>query len=328
MARRVELPRRSPPVRIVAIGGGTGLSNLLRGLAAFGSEVEATAIVAVSDDGGSSGRLRKVLGVPALGDARACLAALSSREDWARMLEYRFRRGALLRGHALGNLLLAAAHKESGSLSGALEQVARLVGARGRVLPATNAAPTLVATLADGREVEGESVLSSVVGPILKLRLLPDVVPPAPGVLEAIAAADLIALGPGSLFTSIIAAALAGGIPRALGETRVPKVLVQNLTTQRGETDDLGVVEHARAVLAHLGPRSLDAVLVHEWNGLPPPEGIIPDTAGLASLGLEEIRDRLATERGRGRLHDPHRVAAALLRHARRHERGGHLAAT
>jgi uncharacterized cofD-like protein len=301
-------------LRIVAFGGGTGLSSLLRGLAALGSQVETTAIVAVSDDGGSTGRLRAEYGIPAVGDARACISATARHEEWAQLLEYRFRRPGLLHGHALGNLLLAALHEREGRLSRAITYVADMVGSTARVLPATDAAPRLIAQLADGRIIDGESVLGSVVGPVESIRLWPDVVAPAPGVIEAIDAAELLVFGPGSLFTSVIAAAMASGVSRAIARSSARKILVQNLTTQRGETDEMGVLDHVDAVRRHLGPQSLDAVLVHTWNGSPPSQGLVSDRRALNELGVREIPARLATEGGRGRLHDPLRLARALYR--------------
>lgn len=313
--RRATLPRARRPLRVTAFGGGTGLSILLRGLAGLGSHVEITAVVAVSDDGGSTGRLRRSLGLPAVGDARACLSALCDpRGGWPGLLEHRFRRDPGLENHALGNLVLAAACERERLFSRALALAGTLLGARGRVLPATDARPVLVARLADGRVLEGQCILSGVVGPIERLRLSPDLVPPAPGVLEAVETADLIVLGPGSLFSSVIAAALPAGVARALSRAVAPRLLVQNLTTQRGETDEMGVLDHLRAVREHLGPDSVSAVLLHAWNGPPPPQGIVSDDRELSDAGVRAITARLSSANGRGRLHDPRRLARAVWR--------------
>jgi uncharacterized cofD-like protein len=287
---------------------------LLRGLVLFGARLRTTAIVAATDDGGSSGRLRRQLRLPALGDARACLSAVAGSDDWSRLLEHRFSGSRELGGHAVGNLLLAAAHEYEGSFSRSVAAVSKLIGARCRVLPATNAQADIVTRMADGRIIEGESVLSKVVGPVERVWLTPELVPPAPGVVDAVAEADLIVLGPGSLFTSVIAAALPAGVPHAIEQSAALKVLVQNLTTQRGETDEMGFVDHFRAVQSHLGSRSVDVVLAHRWNGPPPAQGLHPDLEGVQALGVRCVLEDLAIDHGRGRLHDSRRLASALLR--------------
>ncbi len=302
-------PRARRPLNVVAFGGGTGLSTLLRGLASIAPRVSVTAVVAVSDDGGSSGRLRQALDVPAVGDLRACLAAVSAQSEWAQMLEYRFQREGTLRGHALGNLLLAALHEREGNLSRAVAVVERLVGARARILPATNARPVLVTRMADGRLIHGESASAATRGPIDRVSLAPEVVLPAPGVIEAVQAADMIVFGPGSLFTSVIASALAAGVPAAIGRSRATKVLVQNLTSQRGETDTMSIVDHATAVRRHLGSASLDVVLTHRWRGVPPLQGLVPVRRSLEAAGLLEIQAGLTRD---GATHDPRRLALAL----------------
>jgi uncharacterized cofD-like protein len=300
-------------VRITAIGGGTGLAHVLRGLAEHPAKPETTAIVAVSDDGGSSGRLRAALGVPAVGDVRACLSALARRREWARMLEYRFRTAPALEGHALGNLLLAAAYEAEGSMAAAVRRVSELVDVRGRVLPATNVPVTLVATLSTGRELRGESILASTHGSVARLRLWPELVPPAPGVLDAIAGADLVVLGPGSLFTSVIAAALPNGIAKAIEVARAPKVLVQNLTQERGETEGFDVPAHVAAVRAHLGERSVDVVLANAWSEIVPEQGLVTDPEALVAIGVRPVLVRVAD----GRLHVSERVAHELVKLAR-----------
>jgi uncharacterized cofD-like protein len=307
-------PARSAPLRIVAFGGGSGLSLLLRGLVMFGPRVQVTAVVAATDDGGSSGRLRRQLRLPAVGDARACLSAVAGSDDWSNLLEHRFSGSRDLGGHAVGNLLLAAAHEREGSFSRSLAAVSRLIGARCRVLPATNVRANVVTRMTDGRVIEGESVLAKVVGPVERVWLTPELVSPAPGVLDAIADAQLIVLGPGSLFTSVIASALPAGVPRAIEHSHALKVLVQNLTTQRGETDEMGLGDHVRAVQAHLGRRSIDVVLVHRWNGPPPSQGLQLDAHDLRGLCVRCIQASLAADHGRGRLHDSGRLARSVLR--------------
>lgn len=295
-------------MRVVAFGGGTGLSTLVRGVVRVPS-VELTVVVAVCDDGGSTGRLRDELRGPAVGDCRACLSAAAGA-GWGELLEHRFTRGTL-EGHALGNLLLVASLEKERTLSRALARLSRLAGARARVLPATDADAVLVATLADGRVVRGQRELSRVTGPVERLRLSPERCEPAPGVLEAIHQADLIVLGPGSLFSSVVASALPAGVASALARAKAPRLLVQNLTTQRGETDELSVVEHLRAVRAHLGHAAVNVLVAHQWNGVPPPSGLVVDPKTLE--GVQVRVSRLSTDAGRGLTHDPALLARAVL---------------
>jgi uncharacterized cofD-like protein len=305
---------RAGALRVVAFGGGTGLSALLRGLTWLGGRVQVTAIVAVTDDGGSTGRLRRELGLPAVGDLRRCVSAVAAQDEWTQLLEHRFVNAPSLEGHPLGNLLLAAAHQRTGSLSQSLALLSRLSGARARVLPMADAAVTLSARLADGRTIQGQSVLSRMAGPVERIWLNPEIVVPAAGVLESIQAADLIVFGPGSLFTSVIASTLASGIARALSHSGAMKVLVQNLTTQRGETDGMSVADHVHAVQRHLGPRSVDLAICHRWIGATPTQGLVADARALAKLGVREVAANIATDDGRGRLHDGRRLALTLLR--------------
>jgi uncharacterized cofD-like protein len=210
--------------------------------------------------------------------------------------------------------MLLAAHEQSGSLSDSLASISTLIGARCRVLPMSDVPATLVARHADGRIVHGQSILTRTAGPLARVWTLPEIVRPAPGVLDAIASAQIIVLGPGSLFSSVIAATRAAGIARAIDRSSALKILVQNLTTQRGETDGFGVVEHVRAVKAHLGEHSLDVVLSHRWIGEAPPQGVPRDPGVFDSTGVRDMGARLADRAAQDRLHHPRRLAAALLR--------------
>lgn len=310
--------RTGEQLRLVAFGGGTGLSHLLRGFASEVS-VDVTAVVAVSDDGGSTGRLRRELGVGAVGDLRACISALA-RQGWDGLLEHRFGAGPLA-GHAVGNLLLAAGWERTQRLSRSVASLSRLVGVRGRVLPATDVDVRVLARLADGRIVTGESSLATRTGPVERMSLQPAACAPGPGVLDAIAAADAIVLGPGSLYTSVVASALAEGVGRALEAAAAPKLYVLNLFAQKGETDELGAVDHIRVLRAHLGADAVDAVLVHAWNGTPPPGAIVAESDALSALGLDVVVARIAAERGHGRHHAPVPLAEAVVRWARGHVR-------
>ncbi|MBB5233260.1 putative cofD-like protein [Deinococcus budaensis] len=256
--------------RIVAVGGGTGLSNLLSGLKAHSGNL--TAIVAVSDDGGSSGRLREALDMIAPGDLTDCYAALSDSPVLARLLLHRFGRGEGLEGHTFGNLLLATLSEEQGGLQGAMRDVHEVLRVRGQVFPATTTPTTLVARLSDGREVRGESGLAAQMGGarVQSVRLEPAHLPALPAVLEAIDGAELIVLGPGSLFTSIIPALLVPDVARAIRDSAAPVVYVASLMTEPGETTGLGLEDHVRAITAHLG-RTPDWVLM---NSTPVPEDV------------------------------------------------------
>lgn len=292
------------PLRVVAFGGGTGLSILLKGFAAFDG-IDVSAVVAVSDDGGSSGRLRRELGVPAVGDARACLSALSPG-PWASLLEQRFRRGPLA-GHAVGNLLLAAAFEADGSLSGAITRIASLSSPAGRVLASTNVPVTLDATRADGGAVDGQAALVLRPGRIVRVRLRPPDAAAGPGVLAAIAGADLVVLGPGSLFSSVIASLLPVGVAPALRRSKALRVLVKNLVNERGETGRMGTEAHLAACESHLGPGCVDRVLV---------DANAPDLRRPLPPGVRVVRARIAS--ADGIRHEPRRLAGALLGLVRR----------
>lgn len=248
--------------RIVAFGGGTGLSNLLRGLRHSSSNL--TAVVTVADDGGSSGRLRKAFGMPAPGDLSDCLAALSDDEvEVARLMDYRFVRGGEFEGHTFGNLLITTLSEVEGDIAKATRVLNRMLHLSGAVWPVTDRPVALVASKVGGRRVEGESRLRDVPGAVQRLELDPPDAPVLPEVVRAIDEADLVVLGPGSLFSSVIAALLAEEVRAALARTRVPVVLVCNIMTEAGETDGFDAFDHAAAVHDHLG-RWPDLVLVND----------------------------------------------------------------
>lgn len=249
--RRVMLARGP---RVVAFGGGTGLSLLLRGLREHSSNL--TAVVAISDDGGSSGRLRSSLGMPAPGDLVDCIAALSVDEaSLGRLLSYRFERGEELHGHTFGNLLLATLHETEKDFGEALRTVQRVLDLQGAVWPAAIEAVTLRVEKANGRVLEGESNLSRSPGAARRVSLIPETPSAMPEAIEAIAAADLIVLGPGSLFTSILPPLLVPGIGAAVRGSKAELVLVLNIMTEAGETDGFDAWAHAEAIERHLGRR-------------------------------------------------------------------------
>lgn len=248
--------------RIVAFGGGTGLSNLLRGLRMASSNL--TAVVTVADDGGSSGRLRKAFGMPAPGDLSDCLAALSDHEvEVGRLMDYRFVRGDELEGHTFGNLLITTLSEVEGDIGQATRVLNRLLNLSGAVWPVTSASATLAATKGDGRRIVGESHVRETPGAIERLELVPSDVSALPEVVAAIRAADLIVLGPGSLFTSVVAPLLVPEVATALSDGDAPMVYVCNIMTEAGETDGMDAFAHARALHDHLG-RWPDLVLAND----------------------------------------------------------------
>jgi uncharacterized cofD-like protein len=311
--------------RVVAIGGGTGLAALLSGLKhRVGRELEdLAAVVAVTDDGGSSGRLRRELGLPPPGDIRNCIAALADDTDLlTRLFQFRFAAGEGLTGHSFGNLFLAALTELTGDFPQAILTAERILSVRGRILPATLASVALRGHTVAGRTLEGESLIGQAHEPIRRIELVPSDPPAYPPALAAIAAADLVLLGPGSLYTSILPNLLIPELTAALAAAPAPVVLVLNLMTQPGETDGLDALAHVDAIESHLGVGLLDAVLAHDGELAPErlapyrAEGalpLLPDGGELSRRGIALVTAPLATASGLVR-HDPDRLAAAVLR--------------
>ncbi|MDE2208087.1 MAG: uridine diphosphate-N-acetylglucosamine-binding protein YvcK, partial [Armatimonadetes bacterium] len=276
-----EQSRLSRGRRIVVIGGGTGLSTMLRGLKRFSSNI--IAIVTVSDDGGSSGRLRKQLNILPPGDIRNCLVALADAEDqMTRLLQYRFgntdmRAGAAagarnvgdgLRDHSFGNLLIAAMCAiNGGDFERAVAETSRVLNIRGRVIPSTADAVKLQAEMEDGSVIEGETTIAGSPLAIKRMSIMPNDTCPLPEVLEAIESADVIVLGPGSVFTSVLPNLLLHGMAEALHRSSAVKVYVCNVMTQPGETDRFTASDHVDAIERHCGLKVCNVVLVN--NGQP-----------------------------------------------------------
>ena len=320
---------------IVAIGGGTGLSTLLSGLKRYSSHI--TAIVTVADDGGSSGVLRRELGVLPQGDIRNCLAALSTEEPLlTRLFQYRFSAGSGLEGHSFGNLFLSALSAITGSLETAITASSRVLAVQGQVVPATNADVRLWAELEDGTRLEGESAIGKARSPIVRMGCLPEKPPALPRALEAIAHADLILLGPGSLYTSLLPNLLVPELVTAIQRSRAPRLYICNQMTQPGETDGLDVSGHLRAIeaqLASLGvsKRLFDCVLAQEpirestllshYRKLGA-EPVICDSRQLQQEGFDVMQAPLQGSRPTATLrHDPRSLALAEMRFYRRHKR-------
>lgn len=248
--------------RIVVIGGGTGLSVMLKGLKKYTSHL--TAVVTVTDDGGSSGRLRSQLGVLPPGDIRNCLVALAETETLMdKVFQHRFSAGDGLQGHNLGNLLLVALTDITGDFVSAIREVSQVLKVRGQVLPATLEYVTLAARMKDGSTVTGETSIRRHDQKIEKVFLMPEKCLPAPETLDAIREADAIILGPGSLYTSIIPNLLVHGVVPAIEESRAVTCYVSNIMTEKGETDDYSAADHLQVILEHLGKQIIDYVIVN-----------------------------------------------------------------
>ena len=249
--------------KIVVIGGGTGLSTLLRGLKTYSANI--TAIVTVADDGGSSGRLREEFGVLPPGDIRNCLAALADEEKLlTELFQYRFSAGDGLSGHSFGNLFLTAMSEITGDLERGVAASSKVLAIRGQVLPATLSDVRLWAELADGRRIQGESKITKAGGKVVKLGCTPANPPALPAAIKAIKDADYIIMGPGSLYTSVIPNLLVPQIASAIAASCVPKVYVCNIMTQPGETQGYTVANHIQSIDKACGQKLFDAVLVHK----------------------------------------------------------------
>jgi uncharacterized cofD-like protein len=333
VSAKTDLQSGSAP-RVVALGGGTGLPNVLRGLrplmfpdgATESSRDRLVAVVATSDDGGSSGRLRAEFNMIPPGDIRNCLAALSERNsDIADIFQYRFESGDGLNGHAIGNLLIAALTDVTHDFSQAIEMASRMLGVHGVVLPATSELVTLVAEFADGRVLSGETTIARAGGTIARLALLPERPTCSPRVGEAIRRADVVVAGPGSLYTSILPPLLVPDVASAVWESRAIRILVANLMTESGETDNFSVLDHLLTLERHLGRQLFDCVI---YNTTPVPEALAASYAvhgarpivtgsfelnALQRFGVRAIGVPLVSEHPAGKIrHHPERLASAI----------------
>ena len=324
------------PLRIVTLGGGTGLSTLLHGLKRFASGwadpredgplVDLAAVVTVSDDGGSSGKLRRAFDILAPGDIRNCMVALAEDEALlSKLFRYRFQGGKGLKGHSFGNLFLTALTEVTGDFHQAIQLSSEVLAIRGRIFPSTLENVRLEAQLESGRSVRGESRISSAQARIRRVQLQPRRCPPLPETLTAIAGADLITLGPGSLYTSVIPNLLVDGIPDAIEASKALKVYITNLMWQPGETDGYTASDHLRAVLEHSGSPIVDCILL---NSRKVPAAVLKryrkqhawpvedDRTELEEIGVDVISEDLLAA-GAVVRHDSGRLADLLVRLAR-----------
>lgn len=306
--------------KLVIIGGGTGLSVLLRGLKEHPFDI--TAIVTVADDGGSSGRLRDELNIPSPGDIRNVLAALSDVEPLVEELfQHRFNKGHNLSGHSLGNLILAAMTNITGDFMRAIREMSKVLNVRGRVLPAANQSVILNAKMEDGTIVSGESKIPYSGKRIERVFLSPEKVDPLPETVAAIREADMIILGPGSLYTSILPNLLVSKIGEEVCKSKAKKVYICNVMTQAGETFNYTASDHVKALYRHLKCVFIHTIIV---NNEEIPEEIklryleekaqpvIVDVDELQNLGLEVIQDQIVSFKNQVIRHDTKKVAKIL----------------
>jgi uncharacterized cofD-like protein len=327
-------------LRIVALGGGTGLSTILRGLkriahgqygsarAAEAPFLDIGAVVTVSDDGGSSGRLRRALDILATGDIRSCMVALAEDEALlSRLFQYRFSTGRGLQGHSFGNLFLAALTHVTGDFHQAIQLSSEVLAIHGHIFPSTLQNVQLVAEMATGRKMVGESRITGSPDAIRAVRLKPRRCPPVPDTLHAIEHADLITLGPGSLYTSVIPNLLVEGIPEAIASSPACKVYLCNIMEQPGETMGYAASDHLRAILEHAGAPVVDCVILNSRRVRAASrrryaaQNIRPvtnDARRIQKLGVTALALDLLGEGPEARVrHDPERTAQVLVELAR-----------
>ncbi|MDD4601768.1 Gluconeogenesis factor [bioreactor metagenome] len=308
---------RGPAVAVV--GGGTGLSVLLRGIKSITSNI--TAIVTVADDGGSSGRLRNDLGMIPPGDLRNCLVALADTEPlMEKLFQHRFGGVGDLAGHSFGNLFIAAMTEVLGDVEKALKESSKVLAVRGQVLPASTQTVRLVAEMQDGTCVEGESQIPLARKAIKRVFLRPENAEPVKSVLEAINDADAVILGPGSLYTSVLPNLLVKGVAEKLRQTQAVKIYICNVMTQPGETDNYTASQHVKAILDHAGP-VIDYVVVnsqdvaHSLRATYASQGAFPvlaDTEAIEAMGVKVVEANIISETNLVR-HDPVKLSRTII---------------
>lgn len=311
----------SNKIKVVTIGGGTGLSVLLRGLKNY--PVDITALVTVADDGGSSGKIRSDMNIPSPGDIRNVIAALSDVEpDLEKMFQYRFDIGEIS-GHPVGNLMLAAMADIYGDFSTAVKVMSRILKVRGTVLPTTNDIATLNAVMKSGEIVRGESAITKYGGEIDRVYITPKTVKPTDLVLKAIEEADYIIMGPGSLYTSIIPNLVIDGMAETIVKSSAKKIYVANVMTQHGETDNYKVSDHIKAINKHLGENVFDIVIanskdieeevLHHYK-CSKQDKVVLDFEEVENLGVEISCDEdvVKIEQGKKVRHNTEKVAELI----------------
>jgi uncharacterized cofD-like protein len=322
---------------VVAIGGGTGLSTILKGLKRYTTASgepspggpfisELTAVVTVSDDGGSSGRLRRELNILPPGDIRNCLVAVAADENLiSKLFQHRFSSSGDLEGHNFGNLFLAALTAMTGDFADAVKKASEILATRGHILPATTANVQLEADMDDGSRVMGETKITASERRIVELRMVPHDPEPLPQTLKALAEADVITMGPGSLFTSLIPNLLVRGIPEAIAASPAVKIFICNLMTEANESLHMTAADHIRAIYSHSAPRIFDYALVNsapvseamkERYAEEQAEQVACDAQAVESLGVKCITGDFVEEHQVAR-HATDRLCREILELAR-----------
>jgi uncharacterized cofD-like protein len=311
--------RRGP--RVVGIGGGHGLSSFLKGIKEYTSNL--TAIVTMADSGGSSGRLRRDFGMPPPGDIRNCLVALADTEPLMESLfQYRFKGPSELKGHSFGNLFITAMREVTKNFASAVRATSKVLAIRGRVLPSSLSDVSLQAKMKDGRTVGGEAKITEEGGKIEEISLLPSDINSNPEALKAIKEAEIIVIGPGSLYTSVMPNLLTKGMIEAIKNSKAIKIYVCNIMTQAGETDNYSASDHIEAIYRHTKSRFLNYVLVNTSQGPPElakkyeEEKAFPvkwDEEKLEKLGVKIVKTNLMSTKDYLR-HEPDKLARAITR--------------
>ena len=305
---------------ITAVGGGTGLSTLLRGMKFITGNC--TAVVTVGDDGGSSGRLRQDLGIIPPGDLRKCIVAMADREPlMERVMQYRFAGDSYLSGHSLGNLFLAAIAETEGGMEEGLNAASQIFKVRGKVVPSTLYSIQLAADMTDGTFVLGQAEIAQARKKVRRLRMLPEDVPATKSAVEAIMNADILILGPGSLYTSVICNLLVPEIREAVLNSKAIKIYICNVMTQPGETDGYGAYEHVKAITEYAGAPFLDYVIVNSQEISEEQKvlylakeqvPVMPDIDKIEKMGIKVIPASLISKSDMVR-HDPQKLAQAIM---------------
>ncbi|SER80695.1 conserved hypothetical protein, cofD-related [Gracilibacillus ureilyticus] len=307
--------------KVVVIGGGTGMPVLLRGLKKH--DIDLSAIVTVADDGGSSGRLRTEMEIPAPGDIRNVIAALSDVEPMLmNLFQHRFTKGNGLSGHSMGNLLLAAMTSVTGDFYTGIKEISRVLNVKGNIYPIANQSMFLHAEYEDGTIVTGESNIPKAKKKIRRVFLQPNPVLPLPEAVDAIHDADMIVIAPGSLYTSILPNLIVPQIGEALKDTKADVIYVCNVMTQVGETNGYTVADHVQAITDHIGPGCIQSVIVHNKEIDPnmklvyaeeQAEPVKYDFERLQGIGLEIIEEDIVKVKNNSLRHDTEKIANLLV---------------